>query len=42
MKNIKVNDYYETTDLAFASFLIASGHAYRARAPPKDKGNKKI
>jgi hypothetical protein len=41
MKNIKNDNYYETSDLAFASFLVASGHAYRARAPPRDKGNKK-
>jgi hypothetical protein len=27
MKNIRNNDYYETTDLAFASFLVASGYA---------------
>ncbi len=27
MKNIKNNDHYETTDLAFASFLAASGRA---------------
>jgi hypothetical protein len=27
MKNIKNNDYYETTDLALASFLFASKYA---------------
>jgi hypothetical protein len=27
MKNIKSNDNYETSDLAFASFLVASRHA---------------
>jgi hypothetical protein len=33
---------YETTDLAFASFLVASGHAYRARAPPGSSGIENI
>lgn len=27
MNSMKESNYYETTDLAFASFLVASGHA---------------
>jgi hypothetical protein len=28
MKTMNQNDHYETSDLAFASFLVASGHTF--------------
>ena len=40
MKNIKSDNYYETTDLAFASFLVASGHAYLVDMPENNRRKK--
>jgi hypothetical protein len=40
MKTMKENDYYETTDLAFASFLVASGHAYLVDIKRTNHGKK--
>ncbi|MCJ7508502.1 MAG: DUF5659 domain-containing protein [candidate division Zixibacteria bacterium] len=36
----KNNDYYETTDLAFASFLIASGYSNLVDIRRDDHGKK--
>ena len=40
MRNIKSNDYYETPDLALASFLVASGHTYLVDIRRNDHGKK--
>jgi hypothetical protein len=40
MKTMKENDYYETIDLAFASFLVASGYTYLVDIEINDHGKK--
>jgi hypothetical protein len=34
------NDYYQTSDLPFASFLVASGHSYLVDIRRNDHGKK--
>lgn len=40
MKAIKENSNYETTDMAFASFLVASGYTYLVDIRRNDRGKK--